>query len=113
MELSNIRFTIIRATTCAAAFAVAFVTGITIAADLYLPLKDWLKLTFSHHWVGKGVLAIALFVGISAILLFFPTPKDEMKAKALARSTWTLVIASLIGTISIIVFFIYEAFFKH
>jgi len=113
MELSNIRFTIIRATTYAAAFAVAFITGITITADLYLPLKDWLKLTFSHHWVGKGMLAIVLFVGISAILLLFPAPKDEVKTKALARSTWILVIVSLMGTISIIAFFIYEAFLKH
>lgn len=113
MELSNIRFKIIRTTTYAAAFAVAFITGVTVTADLYLPLKDWLKLTFSHHWIGKGMLAIAFFVGISAVLVLFPAPKDEMKAQALARSTWTLVIVSLIGTISIIAFFIYEAFFKH
>ena len=113
MELSTIRFKIIRATTYAAALAVTFITGVTITADLYLPLKDWLKLTFSHHWVGKGILAVILFVGISAVLLLFPAPKNEMKAKTLAQSIWTLVIVSLIGTIGIIAFFIYEAFFKH
>ncbi|MBI5913554.1 hypothetical protein HY839_03915 [Candidatus Azambacteria bacterium] len=113
MELSHIRFTIIRATTYAAALAVAFVTGITVTADLYLPLKDWLKLTFSHHWVGKGVLAAAVFIVATAVFSLLPVPADELKAKTLAQSTRKLVIVSLGGTLVIILFFIYEAFLKH
>ena len=113
MELSNIRFKIIRATTCAAACTVAFITGITVAADLYLPLKNWLKLTFSHHWVGKGILAGVVFAAVIVIVSFIPAPEDDLKAKMLARSSWKLVIVSLVGTLVIILFFIYEAFFKH
>lgn len=113
MELSNIRFKIVRATTHAAALAVAFITGVTVTADLYLPLKDWLKLTFSHHWIGKGILAGALFVVMSAILSLLPAPADEMKTKKLARCIGKLVIVSIAGTLIISAFFIYEAFFKH
>ena len=113
MELSSIRFKIMRAITYAAAIAVIFITGVTVTADLYLPLKNWLKITFSHHWIGKGVLAGMLFIAASVILSLFPAPEDEMKIKSLARSIGKLVIISIIGTIIITAFFYYEAFLKH
>lgn len=113
MELSNIRFKIVRATLCAAACTITFITGITVAADLYPPLKSWLKLTFSHHWVGKGILAGAVFTAVIVIVSFIPAPENDVKAKTLTRSVWALVAASLAGTLVIIIFFIYEAFFKH
>ncbi len=113
MELSNIRFKIIRATTYAAAFAVVFITGITVTADLYLPLKNWLKLIFSHHWIGKGILASVVFAMVLVIFSFIPVPPDELKSKILMRSVWKLVIASLAGTLIIVAFFMYEAFLKH
>lgn len=104
---------IIRATTYGAALAVAFVTGVTVTADLYLPLKNWLKLMFSHHWVGKGVLAGMVFTVAAIIFSFMPVPLDDMKAKILARGARNLVLVSLAGTLIIIAFFIYEAFLKH
>lgn len=113
MELSNIRFKIVRATLCAATCTVTFITGITVAADLYAPLKNWLKLTFSHHWVGKGILAGAVFAAVIVMVSFIPAPEDDLKAKTLARSVGKLIAASLAGTLVIIIFFIYEAFFKH
>lgn len=113
MELSNIRFKIIRATTYGAALAIAFVTGITVTADLYLPLKNWLKLMFSHHWIGKGILAGAVFAAVTILFSFIPVPLNELKAKILARSARNLALVSLAGTLIIIAFFIYEAFLKH
>lgn len=96
-----------------AAFAVSFIAGVTVTADLYLPLKNWLKLMFSHHWIGKGVLAGVIFVAVTIIFSFIPTPLVELRAKILARSTRNLVIVSCAGTLIIIAFFIYEAFLKH
>ncbi len=51
----------------ATAVAIIFITAITIAADLYSPLKNWLKDTFSHHWIGKGVLAAALWMAVAVL----------------------------------------------
>ncbi|MEK7493924.1 MAG: hypothetical protein AAB630_02070 [Patescibacteria group bacterium] len=113
MQLSNIRFKLTRAALCAAAFSVTFITGITVTADLYLPLKNWLKLMFSHHWIGKGVLAGVVFTVIAIIFSFMPTPIDELKARTLSRSAWKLTIISCIGALVIVMFFIYEAFLKH
>lgn len=32
-----------------------------VSAEEIPALKDWLKLTFYHHWLGKGALALILF----------------------------------------------------
>ncbi|MCR4323231.1 MAG: hypothetical protein NUV61_04055 [Candidatus Azambacteria bacterium] len=113
MELSNIRLKIIRATMYAAGLTIVFITGVTITADLYPPLKNWLKITFSHHWIGKGILAAVIFIMVSLILSLLPAHIDEGKIKTLVRSAWVLVIITLIGTLVITSFFIYEAFLKH
>ncbi len=41
--------------------AMIFVTAITILADLVPSIKDWLKNTHGHHWVGKGIWTVLLF----------------------------------------------------
>ena len=49
------------------------VTGIMlalliVAAEESPALKNWLKATFYHHWLGKGALALALFALVSVAL---------------------------------------------
>lgn len=39
-----------------------------IFAEEIPALKNWLKATFTHHWLGKGALALILFA-VSAVLL--------------------------------------------
>lgn len=39
-----------------------------VAAEEVLALKDWLKATFYHHWLGKGVLALGVFALTSVAL---------------------------------------------
>ena len=39
-----------------------------VSAEEVPALKDWLKATFSHHWLGKGALAIGLFAVVSLTL---------------------------------------------
>ena len=85
--------------------AVIFITIITIAADLYLPLKGWLKNVFSHHWVGKSVLAGVIFFAISFLTLFLPIRAEEEKIiKALRLLIWI----TIFGVLAITGFFIYE-----
>ena len=38
---------------------------IIVAAEEIPALKDWLKATFTHHWLGKGALAIAVVVVVT------------------------------------------------
>ncbi|OGG57113.1 hypothetical protein A2680_04160 [Candidatus Kaiserbacteria bacterium RIFCSPHIGHO2_01_FULL_55_37] len=39
-----------------------------VAAEEVPALKDWLKATFYHHWLGKGALALGVFAVVSVAL---------------------------------------------
>ncbi len=71
---------------------IIFITAITIIAELSPLLKGWLKETFGHHWVAKGVLAAVLWAAIAVI----PIKLDIVKPKLLLT---TLVIGTLVITI--------------
>ena len=73
-----------------------FITSLTIAAEISPALKDWLKVSFSHHWVGKSVLAIALF----ALISFFGPVIDRATLQH-----WLLPVLVL-STVSLFVFFV-------
>ncbi len=44
--------------------------ALIVAAEEIPALKNWLKATFYHHWLGKSILALGLFAVISLILRF-------------------------------------------
>ena len=49
-----------------AAMATSVMLAVLIVSAEEVPaLKDWLKATFSHHWLGKGALAIAVFTVVT------------------------------------------------
>ena len=53
----------------------AMVTSIMLAvlivsAEEIPTLKNWLKATFTHHWLGKGALAIAVFIVVTIAARF-------------------------------------------
>ena len=50
------------AASLAAILAIIWIAGSTVLGELHAPFKDFLKATFSHHWIGKGVVSVALFL---------------------------------------------------
>jgi hypothetical protein len=87
--------------------AVIFITLITVIADLYSPTKNWLKNIFTHHWVGKGILASSLFIVLTFLFSLTPFSVNENK---LIKNLWLLFAISLLGTLVIFSFYIYETF---
>lgn len=83
-----------------------FVTAVTIVADLFAPFKDWLAALFTHHWVGKSILASALFVVGCIVLSLLPLRANEEKIR---RGLRMLAWSSCVGAVVILGFFIYEA----
>jgi hypothetical protein len=82
-----------------------FVVGITIGADLYLPLKDSLKNTYGHHWVGKSILTFLVFVGTT--LIMYPL----MKRVLIDAEPIVMRIAgygAIISALMLTLFFVYE-----
>lgn len=97
---------VIHSIICASIAAVIFIIAITIIADLYLPIKDWLKDIFTHHWIGKSILSLVIFIIFGIISFFLPIKTNEEKiSKLLKILFWILII----GTLAIFMFFIYEA----
>ena len=109
MENDNTKLKIIYSVAFGAIAAVIFIIAITIVADLYLPLKDWLKGVFSHHWVGKGILSVAVFIFIGLISRFLPITASENKLNKVLK---LLSLVMILGVILIFLFFIYEAVWK-
>lgn len=106
---NEFKIKIANALTVSAIITAIFITGVTIYADLNSALKDWLKNTFTHHWIGKGVLAVIIFIALIPLILFiFPNDKKERLKNNLMVLFWT----TIIGTFAIFGFFIYE-YFKH
>lgn len=103
------RLAILNACIWGALAAVVFIVAITVTADLYLPLKDWLKWAFGHHWVGKGILAIGIFA-VGTCIAYAISLRAEVQR--IGSNLTLLMRISVAGTLALVFFFIYEAFFK-
>lgn len=91
-----------------ATVTVIFLTILIAWAEFQPGLKDWLKTTFTHHWVGKSLLGAAVFC-LSGVLASVGQPKSEAQVAQAGRSLyWT----TIIGAIGLTVFFFFEAFLK-
>lgn len=55
----------VRAVAISALVTAVMLAVLIIAAEEIPVLKDWLKATFTHHWLGKGALGLMLFVVVS------------------------------------------------
>ena len=108
---------LIRSTLIGASVAVVFVVIITIAGELYKimgpdgktminPIKDFLKALHGHHWVGKGIWAVALFVISSAVMYF--AGRNNSGERQLSMYVSMLTIMLIAGTALLFGFFIYE-----
>jgi uncharacterized membrane protein SirB2 len=87
----------------AAIAAIIFVVIATILGELYKPFKDWLKETFYHHWMGKGIIMILIFYLFGFI--GFRASEDEDKMISILRILfWT----AIIGALAISGFYVYE-----
>lgn len=90
-----------------ASVTIVTITVLTVIGDLYDPVKDELKSLFSHHWIGKSVVGIFVFVFVT--LLFSQYQKSKpADVHSLSVSLKSLnLLAGLCGAI-LLLFFIFE-----
>ena len=100
--MTNKKLKFLNALISSVTITIIFITTITVAADLYLPIKDWLKNIFSHHWIGKGVLSLVIFPVLTLTLTLISQKTDESKLTSkLSHLFWTSCLSSLIQTLSL------------
>lgn len=106
---TNKQAKIVNAGIVGAIAAVLLVVLLTIAGDLYAPLKKLLKDVHHHHWIGKGVWSAILFMVMAlGYGVFSKAPQDEKTPRLLKTLSWV----TALGTVVLILFFIYE-FSRH
>lgn len=100
--------TLTRSTLVATSVTIIFTTVLTVAGELYKvtgadgktlnPIKDLLKALHGHHWVGKGIWAVAIFIAVASILYFLGrNRRDEQPYDRLVTFlSYTLCICTII-----------------
>lgn len=89
-----------------ASLAIVTIAVLTIVGELYKPLKDWLATTFTHHWIGKGVISFVGFYIVGYVLSFLVSAARDKEATILFWLFWV----SVLSTLAIFGFYYYEAF---
>jgi len=79
----------------------------TLGAELYPPLKTWLAATFGHHWLGKGIISIVIFLAVIALSY----PKLTKVERSMGTWSARLLAVVILVTLIIIGFYTYEFFF--
>lgn len=86
----------------AAILTVIAITFMTIYAELNETFKNWLKDVFYHHWLGKGVLALALFVVLAHLI--------KINSKKETSTLITMLISiTIVCALLIVGFFVWES----
>jgi hypothetical protein len=84
--------------------ASVLVAMLTIVGEEWAPLKDWLKSTFTHHWLGKGALSIVTF---SVVTLWQWDACSGLKAVTVM---WYAIIVALLSAVIMMGYFILHSF---
>lgn len=77
---------------------------LTILAELNPALKNWLTITFSHHWIGKSFVSLLIFV--TSFGIFWAS---KIRISSITRAIWILTIAVNLAFVIILAFFFFEA----
>ncbi len=84
----------VRSTALATVATAVMLSIVVVAAEEVPALKEWLKQTFYHHWLGKGALSIALFTVVS---LVFRSKSDTSRlSTVVAVETVAVVLAAIV-----------------
>lgn len=89
-----------------AMLSVATIAVLTVVGELYKPLKSWLADTFTHHWIGKGVISFVGFFVVGFLLSHFVTDRRAATATLLMWLFWI----STLSALAIFGFYYYETF---
>lgn len=97
----NDKFTRLIIATAYGTIAVSVLVALlTIIGEEWAPLKNWLKATFSHHWLGKSYLSCALF--IVTTIVTYPFTKNT----GVSRAVWLAFYGALAATIALCGYFL-------
>ncbi|OGD84908.1 hypothetical protein A2696_04145 [Candidatus Curtissbacteria bacterium RIFCSPHIGHO2_01_FULL_41_13] len=97
---------IITGVTAGSIVAVFSIILMTVFAEVNPAFKKWLAVNFTHHWIGKSVLSIAVFLVTTIIFTMF----NKLFKNKLVLLLWVLIIIASIGVMLLLAFFYWHSF---
>jgi hypothetical protein len=94
-------FTKTKAAADGVAIVSILVAVLTIGGEEWAPLKDFLKNIFTHHWLGKSVIAGMAFAAVFVIQNMF-----EADEASVSRSIMAASVSMIVSSCAIIGFFV-------
>ncbi len=83
---------------------IAFVTIVTIVAEMVAPFKDFLKSLTGHHWITKSVSSFVLF-----FVLYYFCRCNEKDVDVL-KEVKKVIIYTILGILALSAFFTWHYF---
>lgn len=93
---------LITSSALATIITVVFVVVITVWAELFAPLKNWLASLSGHHWTSKSIFSVLVYIVVTAVAYLLPYKNSD---ESLRRLLIFLVVFTILGVFSIALFF--------
>ena len=98
---------ILSAIIVSAILTIAAIVFLTVFGELNPAFKTWLTNTFSHHWIGKSIISVLVFLAFTPIFYLF-----RLKQISIAVLVWILVAVANLSFGLLLAFFLFETFFN-
>jgi uncharacterized membrane-anchored protein len=86
-------------------FVIVFIVFATILSEVYKPFKNLLVDIFSHHWIGKSILSVLIFLFIWFLSFRFIKGTEPKDLEICLRRFIYIII---LGFFSILLFFVWH-----
>jgi len=96
---------ILSAIIVSAIVTLAAIVLLTIFGELSAEFKTWLARSFSHHWIGKSIISVLIF--LVSIPIFYVL---KLKKISIPVLIWILVTVSNLSFGILLAFFSFETY---
>src|SRR3989344_3621720 len=97
---------ILSAIILSAILTIVVIALLTVCGELDAGFKGWLTQTFSHHWIGKSIISILVF--LVSIPIFYVLKLNKISTVFLI---WLLVAVANLSFGILLAFFFFETYF--
>ena len=97
---------ILSAIIASAALTIVAVVFLTVFGELNPEFKAWLTQTFFHHWIGKSIISVLVFLVFIPIFYLL-----RLKQISTAVLVWILVAVANLSFGVLLAFFFFETYF--
>jgi len=100
------KYSILSAIIISSILTISVIVFLTIFGELNPVFKTWLTKTFSHHWIGKSIISVLVFLVLIPVFYVL-----RLKKISIAVLIWLLVAVANLSFGLLLAFFFFETYF--